>query len=99
MIMYVSHGFNRKSSIAVLSTLIGVLIVAILAKLFISMVRVDGSGSEEAFLLLSQTGGSIDLAAVFFVSILIGAVGVLDDVVMSQVSSQSRAHLATHSFQ
>ncbi|PKN02936.1 hypothetical protein CVU76_02835 [Candidatus Dojkabacteria bacterium HGW-Dojkabacteria-1] len=94
MIMYVSHGFNRKSSIAVLSTLIGVVIVALLAKLFISMVRVDGSGSEEAFLLLSQTGGSIDLAAVFFISILIGAVGVLDDVVMSQVSSIQELHLA-----
>ena len=94
MIMYVSHGFNRKSSIAVLSTLIGVLIVAILAKLFISMARVDGSGSEEAFLLLSQTGGSIDLAAVFFISILIGAVGVLDDVVMSQVSSIQELHIA-----
>ena len=94
MIMYVSHGFNRKSSIAVLSTLIGVLIVAILAKLFISMVRVDGSGSEEAFLLLSQTGGGLDLAAIFFVSILIGAVGVLDDVVMSQVSSIQELHIA-----
>lgn len=94
MIMYVSHGFNRKSSIAVLSTLIGVLIVAILAKIFILMVRVDGTGSEEAFLLMSQVGSNLDLAAIFFVSILIGAVGVLDDVVMSQVSSIQELHIA-----
>jgi len=94
VIMYVSHGFNKKSSIAVLSTLIGVLIVSILAKVFISMVRVDGSGSEEAFLLMSQVGSNLDLAAIFFISILIGAVGVLDDVVMSQVSSIQELHHA-----
>lgn len=96
-IMYVSHGFNVKSSIAVVSTLAGILIVAVLAKLFISMMRIDGSGSEEAFLLMSQTGGSIDLAGVFFISILIGAVGVLDDVVMSQVSSIHELHIANPS--
>lgn len=86
-IVYISHGFNIKSTIAILSTLVGVLIVAILAKIFINLVHIDGSGSEEAFLLSSQTGGSADLAGIFFVSILIGAVGVLDDVVMSQVSA------------
>ncbi len=94
VIMYTSHGFNIKSSIAVLSTFIGILIVGFLAKLFTTFMRVDGSGSEEAFLLLSQTGGSINLAEVFFVSILIGAVGVLDDVVMSQVSSIYELNIA-----
>ncbi|MDX9739522.1 MAG: YibE/F family protein [Candidatus Dojkabacteria bacterium] len=93
-IMYISHGFNMKSNISVFSTLVGIVIVALLAKLFISMVRIDGSGSEEAFLLFSQTGGNIDLSAVFFVSILIGAMGVLDDVVMSQVSAIKELYIA-----
>ena len=93
-IMYISHGFNIKSTIAVISTLIGIAIVALLAKLFIVMMNVDGSGSEEAFLLLSQAGDGMDLASIFFVSILIGAMGVLDDVVMSQVSSIYELHIA-----
>jgi len=93
-IVYISHGFNLKSTIAILSTLIGVLIVAILAKIFIGLIRIDGSGSEEAFLLASQTGGSVDLAGIFFVSILIGAVGVLDDVVISQVSAIQELSIA-----
>jgi uncharacterized membrane protein len=94
LIMYISHGFNLKSTISVISTLIGVLIVAVIAKIFITVVNVDGSGSEEAFLLSSQAGGSLDLAAIFFVSILIGAMGVLDDVVMSQVSSIKEIYMA-----
>ncbi len=87
IIMYVSHGFNMKSTIAVISTMIGILIVGIFAKIFTTLTHVDGSGSEEAFLLLSQTDGAIDLSGVFFISILIGAMGILDDVVMNQVSA------------
>lgn len=87
VIMYASHGFNRKSSIAIISTMMGIALVGILAKIFSNLIKVDGSGSEEAAFLLSQTGGSINLSEVFFVSILIGAMGILDDVVMSQVSS------------
>ena len=87
IILYASHGFTKKSSIGVLSTAIGIVIVGILAKLFSNYIRVDGSGSEEAFLLLSQTNGSVNLSDVFFISILIGAMGVLDDVVMSQISA------------
>ena len=94
IIMYVSHGFNRKSTVAVISTMIGILIVGIFAKIFTSLTHVDGSGSEEAFLLLSQTDGAIDLSGVFFISILIGAMGVLDDVVMSQVSSIQELYIA-----
>lgn len=87
IIMYASHGFSMKSTIAILSTGIGITIVAILAKIFSNLIKVDGSGSEEAFILLSQTGGNINLGDVFFISILIGAMGILDDVVMSQVSA------------
>lgn len=87
IIMYASHGFTQKSNIAVISTAIGIAIVAILVKVFSGYIRVDGSGSEEAFSLLIQTNGRVNISEVFFISILIGAMGVLDDVVMSQVSS------------
>ena len=85
LMMYLSHGFNKKSSIGVLATVIGIVIVALLARLFMSLINLDGAGSEEAFLLFSQTDGSIDLAQIYFLSILVSAVGVLDDVIMSQI--------------
>jgi uncharacterized membrane protein len=87
VIMYASHGLNRKSTVGILSTVVGIALVGILAKIFSVLIKVDGTGSEEAFLLLSQTGGGINLSDIFFVSILIGSMGVLDDVVMSQVSA------------
>ncbi len=94
VIMYASHGLNRKSTVGVISTTVGIIFVGILAKLFATLIKVDGSGSEEAFLLLSQTGGGINLSDIFFVSILIGSMGVLDDVVMSQVSAVQELYKA-----
>ena len=92
VIMYSSYGINIKSHIGVISCIIGVLIVGLLAKLFVNLTNINGSGSEEAFLLFSQTGGDISLADVFFISILIGSMGVLDDVVMSQISAASELY-------
>jgi uncharacterized membrane protein len=51
------------------------------------LINIDGAGSEEAFLLFSQTDGGINLSEIYFLSVLISAVGILDDVVMSQISS------------
>ncbi len=96
VIMYASHGLNRKSTVAVISTIIGILFVGLFAKVFSNIVNVDGFGSEEAFLLFSQTDGSINLGDLFFVSILIGAMGVLDDVVMSQVSAIQELYRANN---
>lgn len=85
--MYVAHGFNKKTTISVVSTLFGVLLVGLVAMFFISIARLDGLGSDDAFSLLSVTGGSINMLDVYFISILIGAMGVLDDVIVSQVAS------------
>ncbi len=87
VIMYTSYGFNIKSHIGVISCMIGILIVGIFAKLFGGLASINGSGSEEAFLLFSQTNGGINLMDIFFISILIGSMGVLDDVVMAQISA------------
>lgn len=87
VIMYASYGFNIKSHIGVISSMIGILIVGIFAKLFGGLASINGSGSEEAFLLFSQTNGGINLMDIFFMSILIGSMGVLDDVVMAQISA------------
>lgn len=85
--MYISHGFNVKTTVSVISTILGLTIVAGLAYVFNTILNVDGSGSEDAIALFSQTAGSIDLSSVYFISILIAAMGVIDDVVVSQVAS------------
>jgi uncharacterized membrane protein len=51
-------------------------------------------GEETAFLLSSQMEGSLDIRMLFFVSIVLGASGVLDDVVIGQVTSMNEIYEA-----
>jgi uncharacterized membrane protein len=85
--LYLSHGFNKRTTISLISCLIGVGIVSILAWISLNLLNINGLGEETAFLLSSQMDGDLNIKLLFFISILIGAVGVLDDVTVGQISS------------
>lgn len=90
--MYLSHGFKKQTTIALLSTFIGVVIVSIVSILLIRTLRIDGMGEETSFLLSTQIEG-INIQRLFFISILIATVGVLDDVAIGQVTSMYEIYL------
>lgn len=83
--IYLSHGFKQRTTIAVISTCITITIAIGMAYLFTSMTKLTGMGSEEAF-QLSVWGplSSIDFRGLLLGGIIIGALGVLDDVTTAQ---------------
>jgi len=83
--IYLSHGFKQRTTIAVISTCITITIAIALAYLFTSITKLSGMGSEEAF-QLSVWGplSSIDFRGLLLGGIIIGALGVLDDVTTTQ---------------
>lgn len=83
--IYLSHGFKQRTTIAVISTCITITIAIGLAYLFTSITKLTGMGSEEAF-QLSIWGplSSIDFRGLLLGGIIIGALGVLDDVTTTQ---------------
>ncbi len=85
--IYLSHGFNRKSTIALLCTIAGLIILALFALIFISSAKLTGFGSEEVFLLVFQLGGGISVKEILYIGILLSGIGVLDDVTVSQVGT------------
>lgn len=82
--LYLAHGFNHKTHAAVLGTAISLLITGILAYFFVSFSRLSGLGSEEAGFLSMFPGMQINLQGILLGSIIIGALGVLDDITISQ---------------
>lgn len=92
--MYLAHGFKQQTSVALVSTYMGIGIVSILAWMLINSLHLSGMGEETAFWLSVHTDGGINIRHLFFVSIIIGAVGVLDDVAVGQVSSMYEIHTA-----
>lgn len=84
MALYVSHGVNRTSTIALLGTLSALVLIAGLSWLTTVVARFSGLASEEATLLLAL--GSFDIRGLLLAGIVIGAAGALDDVTVTQAS-------------
>lgn len=81
--LYLAHGFNRKTSVAALSTFLTLLISIFLVLLFTNFAKLTGQATEEAFYLNLQVG-EISLSGLLLAGIIIGILGVLDDITVSQ---------------
>jgi len=81
-------GFNRKSLSAILGTLSGVFIAAMIAYVIGTGARLTGLHSEEAIMLMYIPGEvTLNLQGILFAGILIGTLGAVMDVSMSIASS------------
>ncbi len=84
--IYLTQGINRKSHIINLSLIISLILTAILSLVFTKAAQLTGYLGEETLYLLDMSSGSLNLQGLLLAGILIGALGVLDDVIVSQVS-------------
>ncbi len=83
---YLSHGFNQKTTIALFSTIITLAFTAFLASAFINLSRLSGYSTEEAVYLQNIAGGRINIRGLLLASIIIGTLGILDDITISQAA-------------
>ncbi len=83
--LYLSHGLARKTTAAVVGTALALGLTGALALVFVQATSLTGLASEEARNANFQVGG-ISLRGLLLAGIIIGGLGVLDDVTMSQAS-------------
>lgn len=84
--LYLVYGWTLKTHSAVLGTLLSLILTAVLASYFVRLTRLTGFGSEEALFLIQQSRGTINMQGLVLGGMLIGALGVLDDLVITQAS-------------
>lgn len=84
--LYLAHGISRKTTAAVMGTAISLVITGILAWLFVEAARLTGFGSEEAGFLSMYPGMTINLKGILLAGMIIGALGVLDDITIGQAA-------------
>jgi uncharacterized membrane protein len=104
--LYLVYGLRRKTHAAALGMTAGLLVTWALAALWNRWAHLTGFGSDEGTFLTIATGGQIDLSGVMLAGIVIGTLGVLDDISVGQASavcelqaanpSLSRAELFRH---
>ena len=94
---YVSHGFSTKTTIAVVGTFLSLLITGLLALLFVYLTKLTGFSAEEATFLSVQQG-ELNIQSLLLAGIIIGAMGVLDDITISQAAIVAKLRKANPSY-
>jgi uncharacterized membrane protein len=84
--LYLSHGVRVQTTVALLGTLGGLLCAAILAVVFMDAAEITGLASEEA-LFLTALGTDLDLRGLILGGMMIGALGAIDDITVTQASA------------
>jgi uncharacterized membrane protein len=94
---YITHGFNKTTSSAVIGMIITIVITGLLAFWSVHATHLTGFGSEEALYLNLNSQGNIDIVGVLLSGIMIGLLGVLYDVAIGQAISVEELHkIAPH---
>jgi uncharacterized membrane protein len=91
--LYLSHGTGPKTTAAVVGTALALGLTALLAIAFVAAASLTGLASDEALSANFAVGG-LSLRGLLLAGIIIGGLGVLDDVTMSQASLVTELHAA-----
>jgi uncharacterized membrane protein len=85
-VLYLTHGVNVHTSVAILGTLMALVLTGLLGAAFTGLLHLTGFGTEET-LYLSMTQSTVDMRGLLLAGIIIGALGVLDDVTVTQATT------------
>ncbi len=84
--LYLIYGWTLKTHAAVLGILAALVITGLLAQYFVVLSRLTGFGSEDALYLIQFSTVRIDIRGLVLAGMLVGALGVLDDLAITQSS-------------
>jgi uncharacterized membrane protein len=85
--IYITHGFNRKATAALAACLLAILVTIALASIAVQATRLTGFADDAAIYLNLDTRGRLDFSGLFLAAIIIGVLGILDDIAITQASA------------
>ncbi len=84
--LYLAHGLNVPTTVALAGTLVSLVLIALLSLAVSAATHLTGLG-DEAAQTLRITASELDLRGLLIAGMVVGALGVLDDVTVTQVSA------------
>jgi uncharacterized membrane protein len=94
--LYMCHGLSARTSVAVLGTLASLVLIGILGSEFIDWAALTGNTDDNTG-LIHGLYPSIDMSGLLLAGVIIGSLGVLDDVTVTQTSAVWELHEANPS--
>ena len=95
--LYLAHGFDLRTTTAVLGTLASLALIAGLAAAFVAATHLTGLADEEAG-YLQVLSSQVDVRGLLLGGMIIGSLGVLDDVTITQASAVWELHEANPAY-
>jgi len=96
--LYLTYGWNLKTHASVLSMILVLLLTGALSALFVVFTKLNGTGDENVMFLMQLMETPINLRGLLLGGMIIGALGVLDDLVTTQASAVFELHHANPNF-
>jgi uncharacterized membrane protein len=91
--LFLAHGVSERTAVAVLGTVASLGITMALASVFAGAAELTGLASEESINLLAFAP-DLDFRGLLLAAVIIGSLGVLDDVTVTQTSAVWELHRA-----
>lgn len=91
--LYMCHGLSARTSVAVLGTLLSLVLIGVLGSVFIGWAALTGNTDDNTG-LIHGLYPSIDMSGLLLAGVIIGSLGVLDDVTVTQTSAVWELHEA-----
>lgn len=88
--LYLAHGYNPLTHVAALGAFSALVLTTGLSWVAVAVAGFSGLATEEAFFLLSLP--DVDLSGLLLAGIVLGAIGALDDVTVTQASAVWEVH-------
>ncbi|MBU1036639.1 YibE/F family protein [Patescibacteria group bacterium] len=95
LVIYLTEGRNQKSYLTVISIYLSLIITGFLSWFFIKIAALSGTASEEIMFLVDSSK-VVDFRGLLLAGIILGAIGVLDDLVISQLATVEEIKRADH---
>ncbi|MGD8215396.1 YibE/F family protein [Aestuariimicrobium sp. Y1814] len=86
VVLYTSHGFTVRTTTALVGTLFGLLLAAILGLISVNWAHLTGVTHEDDF-ILAASAPDLRMTSVVICSMIVAALGALNDVTITQASS------------
>jgi uncharacterized membrane protein len=96
--MILAHGYNRETMLAIISTLAALMLAIVVSMVAVSLTRLFGYGSADSAVLSFGYQAGINMRGILLAGIIIGTLGILDDVTTSQTEAVAQLRAANENF-
>jgi uncharacterized membrane protein len=91
VVLYLAHGFSARTTTALVGTLFGLTLVAVMGSIAVATARLTGLTTEEATTLRTYDP-TLDFSGLVLAGVVVAGLGVLNDVTITQASAIWQLH-------